>query len=608
VITGALSLAPQNKGTDEAEASLTRSELAEKSLTVPFTHIVGDPTKIQGSDLAALPVRKLRAVSLYGFANDEKTSIDGIRRVVPLLVRVQNQIFPSLALQVLCQMLSVDPDSVEIRVGKYVKLTNISGKSWKIPINEAGEYLINYRKTIEANNLSYFWLFQNLQAKTDKNIPLPPECDIENKVLFIGQSAVGLSDLGPTPYTGKSPLAYVHLDVINNVLQNDYLTLVPLRWLVAGWLILTWATLFRLSHCTLIEAVLLPVDVALVYTLVTVVIFWLWSIQLAFVWPVVSYSGVSFGVIVVRWLHEVRIRNQLRHMFSRMISPEVMELLLADPSHLELGGSKRTVTIMFMDIRDYTGFSEGMDVVELIRQLNEFFERMVNCIIQYRGTVHKFMGDSVMAVWGDIASVSGGDGVDARNAVRAALLMRRELRQLNVERQAADLVHLRIGIGLNHGQVVVGQIGATLHSEFACIGDPVNVASRLQGITKTFHTDLAIGESVRWLLGDEFLVRRLGLVLLKGKKRPTVIYEVLGVKDDLPAGVMPEETVALYEHAFDHYLNRRFNEAEAAFSACQAQQPDDFCVKYYLDQCRAILSTPLPLPKGWDGQIMMESK
>jgi adenylate cyclase len=606
VITGSLSLAPQKIGADEADASRTKDELAQPSLTPPLTHIEGDAKEIFGSDIAALPIRPLRKVSLYGFVNDEKTSIDGIRRTVPLLVRLQGKLYPSLALQVLCQMLEVDPDNVDIQIGRYVKLTNASGKSWTIPMDAAGQYHINYRRSIEQNNVSFLRLFQNLYAKGTKNVPLPAQCDIDKKVLLIGQAAVGLTDLGPTPYNGIRALGYIHLDVINNVLQRDYLSFVPLSWIVIGWLIVTWATLFRLSHASLVESVVLPLNAVFFYGLFAVAIFWIWSIQITMVWPLLSYGGVIFGAIVVRWTEEYRARTQLRQMFSQMTSPDVMEHLLAHPTNLKLGGSKRSVTILFLDIRDYTTFSEGMDEEELIRQLNEFFERMVNCVIKYQGTVHKFMGDAVMAVWGDIASVSRGHENDAKNAVRAALRMRHELRSLNQVRQAANLIPLRIGIGLNHGTVVVGQIGATIRSEFACIGDAVNVASRLEGITKIFHTDLAVGESVRALLGDGFLARRLGLVLLKGKNTPTVVYEVLAERTDLASSAMKEEAVVIYEQAFDHFLARRFKEAEAAFLACENIQPGDYCAHRYRQACREFLLTPPPAE--WDGRIVMESK
>ena len=145
---------------------------------------------------------------------------------------------------------------------------------------------------------------------------------------------------------------------------------------------------------------------------------------------------------------------------------------------------------------------------------------MVDCVLSRQGTLHKFIGDAVMAVWGDIAAASRGPEIDARAALDAALEMRHRLVKLNAVRAAAGLRELRIGIGLNHGDVLAGQIGAAQRSEFTVIGDPVNAASRLEGMTKEFHTDLAVGERVAALIGDDYILRKLGLVQLKGKAQP----------------------------------------------------------------------------------------
>jgi adenylate cyclase len=191
--------------------------------------------------------------------------------------------------------------------------------------------------------------------------------------------------------------------------------------------------------------------------------------------------------------------------------------------------------------------------------------------------------------------------------VRSALIMRRGLRELNDERQAENLTPLRIGMGLNHGVgVLVGLIGASSQMEFTVMGDAVNTASRLEGMTKEFKTDLAISDSVRLLIGDDFLVRRLGLIVLKGKSTPTVVYEVLAEKSDLDHAKMTPETVARYEEAFDHFLARRFDQAEAGFLACEKEDPDDHCVKTYLAASREFSITPPPA--DWDGRIVMTTK
>jgi adenylate cyclase len=262
--------------------------------------------------------------------------------------------------------------------------------------------------------------------------------------------------------------------------------------------------------------------------------------------------------------------------------------------------------VLFSDIRDYTKFSEGLEAAEVVRQLNDYFERMVGCVTACKGTLHKFIGDAIMAVWGEIEVISLGPKADAENAVRAALLMRLRLRELNDERKEANLTPLRIGIGLNHGVVQAGMLGSSGRMEFTVMGDEVNVASRLEGATKEFKTDLAISESVRDLLGDDFLVRRLGLIQLKGKTSATVVYEVLAEKSDMEQSRMSAGGVARYEEAFTHFLARRFDQAQTGFIACEKDYPNDYCVKIYLKASREFIAAPPP--PEWDGRIVMETK
>jgi adenylate cyclase len=610
VITGALSVRPSgvSRYEDEIKAAeeKTKADLKDPGPTRPFTQIHGDVQKIRGSNIATLPVGPVREQSLFGFVNDEPSSVDYIRHNIPLLIRVDDQVYPSLALQTLCQMLNVDPDKVEVNVGQNVVLKNSSGKSWTIPVNEQGEYFINYRRNNSFRSLS----FGRLSTAMDdylKGVPLPPECAIEKKTLVIGEAATALTDLGPTPLQATSPLVYTHLNVINNVLQNDYLSFVPWYWVVVGWLLTTWVTLLRLKDAPLVEAVSMPIVTVFFYTIIAFGIFWLWSVQIALAWPVLSYGAVNIGGVVLRWREEQKGRQQLKQLFSSMLSPEVLNHLLEHPENVKLGGSERAVTILFSDIRDYTKFSEGLGAAEVVRQLNVYFERMVGCVKECRGTFHKYIGDAIMAAWGDIAAASLGPEKDAQNAVRSALMMRRGLRELNEERKAEGLIPLRIGIGLNHGVgVLVGLIGASSQMEFTVMGDAVNTASRLEGLTKEFKTDLVISESVRQLIGDGFLVRRLGLIVVKGKTEATVVYEVVAEKSDLSQSRMSAAGVARYEESFDHFLARRFAQAEAGFVACAKDYPDDHCVNEYLTASREFSTNPPP--PDWDGRIVMTTK
>ena len=586
----------------------TMDAMASPGATQPIKDIRGDISGIRPYQVADFPIPILRSQSLFGFVNDNPSQVDDIRHTLPLVVSVQGKLFPSLALQTLCQMLNVDADKVQVdMIAKVVRLKNSSGKTWAIPTDKTGEYYINYRLEKSFRKVSFGALTQNIAYHVKTGAPLAKECNIANDtILIVERAAQGVVDMGPTPLNGRSPLPYTHLNVINNVLKGDYLTFVPWYWVVIGWSLVTWPTLLRLKVAPLVESIAVPMGIVGFYVIIAFAIFWLWSIQIALAWPVLSYGAVNFGGVVLRWREEARGRQQIKQVFSQMLSPEVVGHLMNHPENVKMGGSKRAVTILFSDIRDYTKFSEGLDDEELVRQINGYFERMVNCIKECNGTLHKFIGDAIMSVWGDIASVTKGVEIDAQNAVRSALMMRHRLRVLNEERGALGLTPIRIGIGLNHGVVLVGLIGALSRSEFTVMGDAVNTASRLEGITKEFHTDLAISESVKLLIGEDFLVRRLGFIQLKGKTKATLVYEVLAEKQNLAEAKMSAEGVAKYEVAFDHFLARRFAEAEETFVACQKNYPDDYCTNQYLAAAREFIITPPP--PEWDGRIVMKTK
>jgi adenylate cyclase len=619
IITGAQSVSlkeTQGAETLAAEKKKTDDALADLGQTAPLTNFHGDLANLYGSDMANFPVHDIRSQSLFAFVNDDPSTLDGIRHTIPLVVRVKDKVFPSLALQTACQMLSVDPDKVDVDlVDGVIRLTDISKKVWSIPVSNSGSYLINYRREENFKTLPVAGLLQNLgyylkdqadPTKLDKDkAKIAPDCDIRNKTLFVGEDAFALSDMGPSPLHPRTPLPLVHINIINNILQNDYLRLVPFYWIVLGWSFVTWPTLLRLKDAPLGEAVLMPILAVVIYVLTCFGVFF-WSIQLALAWPVIAYTVVNFGGVVLRWREEQKGRQQIKQVFAQMLSPEIVGHLMDHPENVKMGGSKRAVTIMFSDIRDYTKFSEGLDDEELVRQINTYFDKMVNCINECQGTLHKFIGDAIMCVWGDIASVAMGVERDARNAVRSALLMRLRLFELNEQRRALNLSPIRIGIGLNHGTVLVGLIGALSRSEFTVMGDAVNTASRLEGITKEFHTDLAISESVKLLIGDDFLVRRLGFIQLKGKTQATLVFEVLAEKPGWAEAKLKPEFVTLYEEGFSHFLARRFTEAEAVFVECLKVYPEDFCTQNYLKASREFAVNPPP--PAWDGRIVMTTK
>ena len=358
--------------------------------------------------------------------------------------------------------------------------------------------------------LSHFLALTYVKGK-----PWPPGYPSpQGRIVVVGQQAPGLSDLGPSPLDAVSPLVLVHLTVLDNILREDYLRIVPDRYVFVGWVLLTYLCLIWVRSGSALTALAMLMGVIVGYTALTFSLFWWRSIQLPLIWPTLAFATTLMGYIFHQWATELAAKQRIQSVFSAYISPGIMQKLLRDPDSIRLGGARKPVTIFFSDIRGFTTISEGADEEELVRQLNEYFERMVECVTRYDGTLHKYIGDAIMAVWGDVLLRSEND--DAKNAVRAALAMRRELVTLNEFWRQDGRIELSIGMGLNFGTVCVGNIGATQRREYTVIGDAVNLASRLEGLTKSFKTDLCIGQSVHALLDNEFLTRSVGLVVLKG--------------------------------------------------------------------------------------------
>ena len=585
--------------------------------TRTFPKVKGDISRIPAAysaPTALFPYPALRRASFCGFV-DSHAGSDGMRRKLPLVVRVGDAVYPSLVTQILMRYWHLQPKNVWITLGKSVDFHTVTPdgdlKIIHVPIDRGGEVWINYRSLQHAfsfNRLGYSAVCTALVDTYRNHRPWPANYPtLSGKILLVGENATSLSDMGdygPTPLEANAPLAQTHLCLLNNILQQDFLAEIPWSWVILGWLAVAYASLWFATRQTSIHSALLILFGAITLYLGAAFALFAWkSLLLPVFWPVGAFAALHFGSIILRWLAEQKSKREIKSIFGSYISPGVMDQLLKHPENVKLGGVDKSVTIFFSDIRSFSTFSENMQEQELVRQLNEYFERMVGCVTRRDGTLHKYIGDAIMAVWGDV--IDRDPALDAQNAVRAALEMRRELAELNALRQKEGLFPFHIGMGLNHGRVVVGNIGATQRREFTVIGDAVNLASRLEGVTKQFHTDFVIGESVRAFLGDAFLLRTIGFLVVKGKTKPIRAYEVFGENGD-PACLRKPAWAHTYEKGFDLYIERRFAEAIPCFETCLETVPDDFCANEYLRESQALLKTPPP--EGWTGVLKLESK
>jgi len=510
---------------EDAEAAVPSPEQP----TRPFTRIHGDRSLLQvAGPRAYLPYPALRQHSLFAFA-DTPQGADGIRRRIPLLIRIDGKVYPSLALQAVLSLLGVDRSQVDIVLGDSIRFSS-GGKQWRIPIGPDGTYLLNFRYLHEGGpsqafpTYPYVDLLLGLNAKYAEEKEDVSTPDLKDRIVVLGQTVTGMADAGPTQLHGYAPLPLVHANAIANILAEDYAGEAPfwLVWPAAG--LLAFLLLYQCAHRSA-KCLMLALFAVLVFHSLLCSAAWIaWSLWIPWVGPSLGFAASGFCIIGIRYRQEMQAKEKIRSMFGSYLSPELLEKISRQGTRLEVRSERRPVTILFSDLRNFTAWSEKVSETELILQLNEYLSAMVACIHAEGGTLHKFIGDAVMAVWGDIHSTSPED--DACRACRAALAMQKRLQELNSDWSSRGMQPLSMGIGLNQGIVLVGNIGSPQKMEFTVIGDPVNLASRLESLNKSLHTSILAGESVHRLAGASFAFLALGAVPVKGKEEDVQVFEL----------------------------------------------------------------------------------
>jgi adenylate cyclase len=322
--------------------------------------------------------------------------------------------------------------------------------------------------------------------------------------------------------------------------------------------------------------------------------------------PVLSalvFSG-SFSLgfeYALERLEKLRTRRTLERYVSKNLVKEILEN--PDSYYSTLRGVRVPATILFSDLIGFTTLSEKADPEALVSQLNEYLSRMTSVVFRNGGTLDKFIGDAIMAVWGNVRSC--GMAQDTKDCVRAALAMRRELRQLNQKWREEGRMGLGMGIGINQGEVIVGNIGSHERMDPTVIGDSVNLASRLEGLTRIYGVDILVGASAAELARDEVHIRSVARVQVKGKSKPVDIFTFVGARDD---EVDPEflKWLDTYEEGLEKFRTRDFTDAKILFSRFLEFYPDDLLAKMYLD--RALEYEQTPPNEAWAAVEVFEKK
>jgi len=524
-----------------------------------------------------------------GYVNAEPDA-DGVIRSVPLFLHYHGHTYPHLGLRLAMDKLGVTPEKVTVYPGKYVEVGNRL-----LPIDQDGRMLIRYA----GNSLKFKYLsfVDAFLGQTQDGRPLD---FVKDKVVMIGVTAPGLSDLKAVPFSQTFPGVEIYANIIHSITTGQFLSRAP-WWLTLalllgmGLLAGLLAMIFKPRSSGIVLVLLLVAYFAAAYYLLKDHGLWIEVVR-----PFGAVFLTFLGSMTYRYVTEERKATQIRGMFGTYMSPALVNQLIEKPDMLKLGGDQKEITVFFSDVQGFTTISEGLHPGELVSLLNEYLTAMTDIILDYGGFVDKYEGDAIMAFWG--APVPDPD--HALRCCQCILDMRKKLVDLNAQLAAKGKPQLFTRFGINSGTVIVGNMGSDERFAYTAMGDTVNQAARFEPANKQYGTYCMIGESTYEMVKDQVEVRELDLLQVKGKTKGVRVYELMARKGELDAA--KKEVVNLYSAGLAAYKARRWEEGIKAFEAVLGLDPGDGPSKTYLARCQAYQASPPP--PDWDGAFVMKTK
>lgn len=424
--------------------------------------------------------------------------------------------------------------------------------------------------------------------------------ELEGKAVLIGVTVVGSSgDQRVTPYKELEPGVFTHASLVSNVLADRFLVRPYDVVLIEMVLVVLLALLLGLAIPRVRFALkgVIIAGVTIAWVAVSYVAF-LEGVQVAVAAPVAGLLVTSFGVVFLGYLSVDREKLKMKSTFSRYLGEDVIEIALENPERLNKG-EKRDMTVLFSDIRGFTTLSERMSPEALASFINEYLSPMTAIVFEEKGTLDKYIGDALMAFWNAPLDVPD----HALRACRAAVKMLEKLDALKKTWRDQGLPELEIGVGVNTGPMVVGNMGSDVRVDYTVLGDAVNLGSRLEGTNKEYDTRIIISEFTWQHVKNDVVCRRLGAVRVKGKRLPVAIYELRGIgRPSASEGPV----IALFEEALALFTTRKFEEAGVKFREVLQAWPTDMSTRRYLAQIETFKAQPPP--NDWDGVASLTTK
>ena len=479
---------------------------------------------LQASE-AELPIIELAAnMKGTGFAN-VRPDMDGTTRRVPLVMEYQERLYPSLSLKLISDYLGVEKNNIEVKPGRYIELKGSRLGDIKIPVDREGQMLVNYPGGIRSLWTSDF--VQVLQSYRQEEIgeePIVRLSDFEDRIVLVGLTATGSTDLRAIPFVPLYPQVGVLASAINSILNRDFLIPVSRGTNVLLLFVLGIIIGISIPRMRPLKGVLFALFILITYLFLAFYSFSQKALCLTVVYPgtIIFFSYLS--TIIYKYATEEKEKKRIKSIFQRYVSSQVVDELLTSPDRVALGGRRREVTVLFADIREFTRMAGRMAPEDVVSILNEFFTMITEVIFKYHGTLDKYMGDAVMAIYGAPIEEQN----HAEKALGAALEMQERMELLGKRFLERGIEPIKIGIGINTGEAVIGNIGSLQRMEYTAIGDSVNLAARLEEVAKP--DQILISENTYRVVKDIVKARILEPIAIRGKAELVQVYEVLGLK------------------------------------------------------------------------------
>jgi len=576
---------------------------------------------VGNNEKAQFPIKGLRdAAGALGSVTGVPDSDGIIRRIRPFTL-FNGKAIPGLS----TASLVVSGRGRQLSYNK--KNSSIEWEGVSIPVNKNGYALLRYHGPLDKY-FPYRAMDILKSAEATKNgdeeymesdTYLPPE-NFEDTYVFFGFYAQGLFDIFNTPISSVYPGMGCHITMLDNVLNKNFIResaeWLNLLILLAVIVLVVYLAIFspRISFSVIGVAIIVLITIVGSFA----------AYQFGGLWlPMVTYLAGTLAAFITVMLYNYATEGSqkrfIKSAFSQYLSPKVIEQIIHDPSQLKLGGEKREMTAIFTDVRSFSTISEALgDPAKLVELLNFYLTRMSDIVLNNQGTIDKYEGDAIIAFFGAPIHMNN----HASLACRAAIDMKKA--EVDINREALekgfinqDVMKAMFGkgiissiddpspmftrLGINTGDMVVGNMGTPNKMDYTIMGNNVNLAARLEGVNKQYDTGgVLISEYTRKHLGDEFVLRPLSRVRVVGINTPLRLYELL----DITSGAPPEllEMVKNWEKAFNYYEKREFQAAQAFFQVICDNNKRDFTAKKYLNRCIKFISSP-PDEKNWDNGV-----